>query len=69
MSLSILLQLLHFENGEELMLAEFEERVTLAAVEFFQIEDVLVKRDRLSNVVHFDRDVIAAVNLYAHGIQ
>jgi hypothetical protein len=59
-------QFSHFEDGEELVFAEFEKGVTLAAVELFEIENVFVKCDRLFDVVHLDGDVIAAVNLYAH---
>ena len=50
------------------MLAQLEKGVAFATVEFFEIENILVKSDRLFDVVHFDGDVIAAVNLYAHGI-
>jgi hypothetical protein len=46
--------------------AEFEKRVALAAIQFFEIENVLVKRDRLFDIVHLDGDVIASVNLHAH---
>ena len=63
------MQLFYFEDGEELMLAEFEKGVAFAAVEFLEIEDVLVKRDRLLDVVHLDGDVIAAVNLHAHQLR
>jgi hypothetical protein len=51
-----------------LVLAEFEKHVALAAIQFLKIENVLVKRDRLFDIVHLDRDVIASVNLYAHGL-
>jgi hypothetical protein len=60
------LQLLHFEDGEELMLAQFEEGVAFTAIELLEIENVFVKRDRFLNVVHFDRDMITAVNLHTH---
>jgi len=48
------------------MFAELEKRVAFAAVEFFQIEHIFVKRDRLLDVVHFDHDMITTVNLHAH---
>src|ERR1700736_1876010 len=48
------------------MFAELEKRVAFAAVEFFQIENIFVKRDRLLDVVHFDHDMITTVNLHAH---
>src|SRR6266403_4731062 len=62
------MQFVHFENGEELMLAELEKGVAFAAVHLLEIENVLIKRDRLLDVVHFNRDVITTVNLYAHVI-
>ena len=48
------------------MFAELEKRVAFAAVEFFQIENIFVKRDRPLDVVHFDHDMITPVNLHAH---
>jgi hypothetical protein len=60
------LQFFHLEDGKKLVLAEFEKRVTLAAIQFLEIENVFVKRDRLLDVVHFDRDMITAVNLHTH---
>src|ERR1700736_2910558 len=62
------MQSFHFENGEELMFAELEKGVAFAAVHLLETENVLIKRDRLLDVVHFNRDVIATVNLYAHVI-
>jgi hypothetical protein len=47
---------------------EFEERVAFAAIQFFEIENVFVKRDRLFGIVHLDRDVIASINLHAHDV-
>ena len=60
------LQFLHLEDGKKLVLAEFEKRVALAAIQFLEIENVFVKRDRLLDVVHFDRDMIRSINLHAH---
>src|SRR3977135_2621523 len=65
---SIRLELFHFEDGEELMCAELEEGVTFSLVEFLKVEYILVKGDRLLHVIHFDGDMIAAVNLDAHEI-
>src|SRR5438132_8572296 len=56
----------YFKNRQELVLAEFEEGITFAAVEFFEIEDILVERDRLVDVINLDRDVIASIHLHAH---
>lgn len=60
------LEFFHLENREELVFTEFEERVAFAAVQFFEIENVFVKRDGLPDVIHLDRDMIASVNLHAH---
>jgi hypothetical protein len=48
------------------VLAELEEGVSLTLVELLEIEDILVERDRLVDVVDLDRDVVAAVDLHAH---
>src|SRR3989440_11790008 len=60
------LQFVDFEDGEELVLAEFEEGIALAAVELLEIEDILIERDRFLDVINFDRDMIASINLHAH---
>ena len=60
------LNFFHFENGEELVLAELEKGVAFTTVELFQIENILVKRDRFFDVVYLDGDVITSVNLHAH---
>ena len=60
------LNLFRFEDGEELVFAEFEESVAFAAVELFQVEDILVERDRLVDVINLDRDMIASIDLHAH---
>jgi hypothetical protein len=60
------LELFHLKYGKELVLAEPEKGVTLAAVELFEIENVFVKRDGLLDVIHLDRNMIASVNLHAH---
>ena len=54
------------EHREELVLADFEERIAFALVELFQAEDILVKGDRLLDVADLDGDVIAAIDLNAH---
>jgi hypothetical protein len=60
------LNFVDFENREELMVTQFEERVALTAAHLFEIENVLVKGHRLLNVIHLDRNVIASINLHAH---
>jgi hypothetical protein len=60
------LNFVDFENREELMVTQFEERVALAAAHLFEIENILVKGHRLLNVIHLDRDMIASIDLHAH---
>jgi hypothetical protein len=50
------------------VLAELEKSVAFAAIQFLEIENIFVKRDRLFDIVHLDCDVIASVNLQAHEI-
>jgi len=38
----------------------------LAAAHLFQIENILVKRYRLLDIVHFDDDMITSIDLHAH---
>src|SRR5437016_12358217 len=58
---SVRLRFFNFEDSEELMLAEFEESVTFALVELLEVKNVLIERDRLLHVVHFNGDVIASI--------
>src|SRR2546430_15840570 len=60
------LNFFYLKNRQELVLAEFEESVAFAAVEFLEIENILIKRDRLFNVVDFDCNVITSVDLHTH---
>jgi hypothetical protein len=60
------LNLIDFENRQELMVTQFEERVALAATHSFEIEHILVKRHRLFDITHFDRDMIASIDLHTH---
>ena len=60
------LNFVDFENRQELMVTQFEERVALAAAHLFEIENVLVKGHRLVNVIHLDSDMIASIDLHAH---
>jgi hypothetical protein len=48
------------------MLTQFEERVALAATHLFEVENVLVKRHCLLDIIHLDRDMIASIDLHAH---
>jgi len=60
------LNFVDFENRQELMVTQFEERIALAATHLFEIENILVKGHRLLNVIHLDRDMIASIDLHAH---
>jgi hypothetical protein len=60
------LNLVDFENRQELMVTQFEERVALAATHLFEVENIFVEGRRLLNVIHLDRDMIASINLHAH---
>src|SRR5262245_19710149 len=46
------LSFVDFENRQELVLTQFEERVALAATHLFEIKNVLVKGHGLFNVFH-----------------
>ena len=54
------------EHRQELVLAEFEKRVALAAIELLQAEDILVKGHCLLDIADLDGDVIAAIHLHTH---
>src|SRR6266567_4004725 len=60
------LDVVDLEHREKLMFSDFEKRVAFAFIHFFQIEEVLIKRDGLLKIVHFNRDVVNSVNLHAH---
>src|SRR5438132_10357231 len=62
----IRLNLLHFENGEKLVLTQFQKSVAFATIHFLQIKDVFIKFYRRFYVIHFDREVVASINLHAH---
>src|SRR5438552_17586734 len=48
------------------MLSELKESVTLAAIEFLEVEDVLVECGCFVHVIYLDDHMVAAVNLDAH---
>jgi hypothetical protein len=60
------LHLFYFENREELVLTQFEKGISLAAAHLFEIENVLVKGHRFVDVIYFDHDMIASIDLHAH---
>ena len=55
-----------FEQGEELMFAQFEEGIPLTFVELLQSKDIDVKCDRCVNIANIDGNMIAAIHLDAH---
>ena len=60
------LNLVDFENRQELMVTQFEESVALAATHLFEIENILIKGHRLLQILHLDRDMIASIDLHTH---
>ena len=48
------------------MFAQFEKGIPFAAAHLFEIENVLVKRYGLLDVVHLDGHMVASINLHAH---
>ena len=54
------------EDREKLMFTQFQESVAFARIHFLQIEYIFVKINRRLYIAHFDRDVIASINLHAH---
>jgi hypothetical protein len=48
------------------MFAQFEKCIAFAAAHLFEIENVLVKRHRLFDVIHLDGHMIASIDLHAH---
>ena len=59
-------ELLHLEDGHELVLAQLAPGRALAASEHLEIEHVGIKRHGLLGVVHLDGDVVAPVDLHSH---
>src|SRR5207244_10949113 len=57
---------LDFEHVEELVLSQFQKRGAFATFHLLQIKDILIKFHRRSDIIHFNRDVVASINLHAH---
>jgi hypothetical protein len=66
MSGSVRLWFFNPENGEELVLADFEKCIAFAFIHLLELEDVFVKGDRFGYVVHLDREMINSINSHAH---
>src|SRR5438045_7898987 len=62
----IMLNLLYYENGEKLLLTQFQKSVAFATIHLLQIKDVFIKFYRRFYIIHFDREVVASINLHAH---
>jgi hypothetical protein len=58
--------LIDLEDREKLVFTQFQESVAFAAIHFLQIEYILIKLYRRLYIAHFDREVIASINLHAH---
>jgi len=63
---AVRLHLLDSAESEKLVLAVLEEGIPFAFVHFLELKDVLVKGNRLLDIVHLERNMIDAVNLHAH---
>jgi hypothetical protein len=60
------LQSFDLEDREKLVLAQLEKGVPLALIQLLELEDILIKGNRLRHIVHLDRNVIDPVNVNAH---
>ena len=47
---------LDFEDGEKLVLTQFQKGVAFAAIHLLQIKDVFIKFYRRFDIIHFDRE-------------
>src|SRR5438874_3225535 len=61
------LELLHFENGQELMLAELKKRIALAALKLLQVEYILIELYRRLHIIHLNGQMVTSINVHAHG--
>src|SRR4029079_19357121 len=66
MANSVRFYLTHLEDREKLVFTQFKESVAFASIHFLQIEYILIELYRRLYIAHFDRDVIAPINLHAH---
>ena len=62
----VLSYLIDLEHREKLMFTQFQEGIAFAAIHFLQIEHIFIKLYGRLYIAHFDRDVIASINLHAH---
>src|ERR1700722_17587127 len=60
--------LINLGHGEKLMISELEKGIPFATRFKLEAKNVFVKRLRLGKVIHFDRHVIAPVDLNAHSL-
>ena len=47
---------LDFEDGEKLVLPQFQKGVAFATIHLLQIEDILIKSHRRFDIIHFNRE-------------
>jgi hypothetical protein len=60
------LHVVHLKNSQKLVFTQFEEGVPLAAAHLFEIENILIKRHRFVDVIHFNCHMVTAINPHAH---
>ena len=59
-------EMINLSHGKKLMIAELEERITFATRFKLEIENIFVKRSCLTEIINFDRHMIAAIDSNAH---
>ena len=62
-------KLINLVHREKLMIAELKKSVPFATGLKRQVEYVLVKRLRLRQIVNFDRNMVAAIDLNIHTLK
>src|SRR5437588_9445978 len=63
---AVRLDLLDFENGRKLVLTQLQKSIAFATIHLLQNEDVFIKFYRRFYIIHFNREMIASINLHAH---
>jgi len=59
---------LRFKQGQKLVFTQLEKGIAFAAIELFQVENVMVEFYRLFHVADLNCDMITAVNLDTHSL-
>jgi hypothetical protein len=66
MPAALVANLINLGHSEKLMISELKKRVAFASRFKFKVENVFVKRLRLSQIINLDRHMIAPIDLNAH---